>query len=108
MQIKLSKLYIWVQICIICSLLKFPVSNEQVRKDCLSSARVPRLYSNSVVFGCADPESFVRGGASFFLFCPLYFCDFSGGPDPLSPPLDPHMISVAIDYNNHAISSRSL
>ena len=22
----------------------------------------------------------------------LYFCDFSGGPDPLSPPLDPRML----------------
>ena len=65
MQIKLSKLYIWVQICIICSLLKFPVSNEQVRKDCLSSARVPRLYSNSVIIH-ARIQKVLSEGVQFF------------------------------------------
>ena len=27
----------------------------------------------------------------------LYFCDFSGGPNPLSPPLDPPMLKLAKD-----------
>ena len=54
--------------------------------------------NNRTSFPMRGSRKFFQRGSNFdYVFLLLmmgemiYFCDFSGGPDSLSPPLDPHM-----------------
>ena len=57
-----------------------------------------RFQSGSNIFRGGGVQLFPGGGGSNCLF-PIethITCDFPGGPDPLSPPLDPHLANSAV------------
>ena len=51
------------------------------------------MAQHNTLNACLKDLLFYRGSGPVLLRNP-YFCHFPGGPDPLSPPLNPHMIPL--------------